>query len=716
MSALVSDKAVVTFSDVAAYFLEVEWGIMGERQKQLYMKVIKEIHSFLISQGYSILNPDVLFKIKKEDEIYLAQQCEGEGKECMNDSTMSFPVVTSVFSLSVKQEDVLPLIDHPESKTTEQIHHPLVGSTNIKPAILIRFKEDGSRIEPQGSEDRGSLPNTGTCELHEAGAQGCKPDSMVQTLNIEEPCVSNLLGGGEKDTDIHKDDGFRSNIKKLRMYDGQKREEKKCKDASGNSPHSSSDCEGGICSITPTRVKAKVKKGKRSNTQERTSNHCSRLVQTQELKEGEIPFKSADNQENFTTDSHFVQHPIPGIRSEAQYYHGVSKTKLIRDTVACDNPFKYSDCDRSFSQKCSLQLRNVTHTRKKQFKCSQCNKCFGWKEGLQRHEKSHLEESLFKCSECDKFFTAKHTLQQHVMIHTGEKPFQCSICKKYFRYKNCLQRHEITHMRERPFKCSQCDKCFGWKGALQRHEKGHLEENLFKCSGCDKRFKWKQGLQRHEITHIREKPFKCSHCDKCFGWKEGLQRHEKSHLEENLFKCSECDKCFTAKQTLQKHVMIHTGEKPYKCSVCQKSFRHKSCQQLHEITHMREMVKPFKCSQCDKYFRWAHNLKLHEKIHTQENLFRCPQCDKCFTKKDRLEQHIMIHTGEKPFKCSECDKCFRQKSGLQLHQITHLEKRPFKCTECHKCFKKKRSLQVHEMMHKKKTTAELVNSCVFLRE
>ncbi|XP_030050608.1 zinc finger protein 2-like [Microcaecilia unicolor] len=84
-----SDQALVTFKDIAAYFLEAEWDVLGELQKELYKKVIKEIHSFLISQGYSIANPDVIFKIKEEDEKYVTQKCEWEGKENMNDPTTS---------------------------------------------------------------------------------------------------------------------------------------------------------------------------------------------------------------------------------------------------------------------------------------------------------------------------------------------------------------------------------------------------------------------------------------------------------------------------------------------------------------------------------------------------------------------------------------------------------------------------------------------------
>ncbi|XP_030050295.1 zinc finger protein 398-like [Microcaecilia unicolor] len=122
MSVLLSDQASVVFKDVAAYFLDTEWNILGEWQKELYKKVIKEIHDILKSRGYSIANPDVIFKVIKEDEKYFTHHFEWEGNQNPNDPTKSLPIVTSVFSLNVKQEDDLPFLDHPESAMSEETH------------------------------------------------------------------------------------------------------------------------------------------------------------------------------------------------------------------------------------------------------------------------------------------------------------------------------------------------------------------------------------------------------------------------------------------------------------------------------------------------------------------------------------------------------------------------------------------------------------------
>ncbi|XP_029450319.1 zinc finger protein 282-like [Rhinatrema bivittatum] len=244
MCTLVSDKASVTFSDVAAYFWEVEWDILGEWQKEQYRKIIKEIHGILMSWGYSIVNPDVIFKIKKEEEKYFTQNCEWERKENMNDPSMSLPIVTSVFSLNVKQEEDLPFMDPPESMMTEKIRSPVASFPNVKPDILIRFKEQGFKTEPSESEERENLMITATCEeLHEAAFPDVKPDVLIRFKQEEfktEPQGweegENLMITGTWEELHEADDGQRNKSERQSMCNGQQREEWKHKAPSRKQP------------------------------------------------------------------------------------------------------------------------------------------------------------------------------------------------------------------------------------------------------------------------------------------------------------------------------------------------------------------------------------------------------------------------------------------------------------------------------------------------
>ncbi|KAJ1199426.1 hypothetical protein NDU88_003262 [Pleurodeles waltl] len=80
------EQIAVTFKDVAIYFSEETWHLLEEWQKELYSIAMKEIHGALLALGYTIANPDVLFRIKKEAEpCYQDDECwAGRGRSSSN--------------------------------------------------------------------------------------------------------------------------------------------------------------------------------------------------------------------------------------------------------------------------------------------------------------------------------------------------------------------------------------------------------------------------------------------------------------------------------------------------------------------------------------------------------------------------------------------------------------------------------------------------------
>ncbi|XP_029440741.1 zinc finger protein 383-like isoform X3 [Rhinatrema bivittatum] len=425
--------ASVTFRDIAAYFWEVEWDILGEWQKELNKKVIKEIHGVLLSRGYSILSPDVVFKIKKEDEKYFPQHWELEGKETMNDPSISLPIVTSVFSLSVKQEEDLSFLDPPESETPEGIHPPVTGSPSVTPDILIRFKQEGRGTEPPRSEDKGNLSIPGTCEeLHEAG-----------------------------DAAWIKDDGFMNNNERQRMCDGLQKEEWKERDPSRDSPDPLADCEGSISIVTSPRVKEEVQKGESPYTcpeRRRNSNHCPNLVQTQRFHEGERPFQSADTWKDFTINSQSVE-----------------QQEMI-------------ECGNKFTERSNNTYIQQYHRGKKTFTGTEGEKKTLKKAKLTVHRKIHIKKKPLKCTHCEKCFLFRAELERHVRIHSGERPFQCPECEKRFNRKSNLTEHKKIHRRDQAFKCTEIDKNFINRSRSIIPEKCQKGHKPFKCTECDKCF------------------------------------------------------------------------------------------------------------------------------------------------------------------------------------------------------------------------------------
>ncbi|XP_029450464.1 zinc finger protein 347-like isoform X2 [Rhinatrema bivittatum] len=547
MSVLVSDQASVTFSDVAAYFLEVEWDILGEWQKELYKKVIKEIHNILISRD--------------------------------------FPVVTSVFSLSIKQEEDLFLVDHPESEITEQIHPPITSFPNVKPDILIRFKQDGFEIEPQGSEEGGNLPILGTCEeLHEAGCRDYSLDPTVEILKMEDPHVTEQRDRGNEVIEIDLDDDFSNNSE--RMCDGHQRKEWKKQGPSRDSPVPSADCEVSISRVRPPKLEEKAHKEVTSNRcteQKRNCKHSSKLAQSQILSERERPFQSADTMENFTRSLHSVEY---------------------QEMTACGNKFPENSIYTCI-QECHRKKTKCTYTEGEK-KTSEKTNLIGYR-------KVYMQKKQLKCTPSEKCFAYSPELEGHLRIQLGGRPFQYSECEKGFTRNSNLRAKQNLQNGEKLFKCNECKSCFTCRSQLKIHQVLHTGEKAFKCFECEKSFTCKESLRKHEIVHSGDKPFKCSDCYKCFSRVSDMKKHERIHTGEKPYKCFDCDKTFSDISNLKKHERIHTGEKPFKCFDCDKYFSHMSYLKQHKRIHLGE--KPFKCSDCGRCFSHVRYLKKHERIH-----------------------------------------------------------------------------------------------------
>ncbi|XP_069460819.1 uncharacterized protein [Ambystoma mexicanum] len=103
MSEQVSHRLSIAFSDVAAYFYEEEWDLLEVWQKQLYKNVMKEIHKALISMGYKIANPDIVFRIKDEGESYITNSQVPEKRRCLQSTKSSDPVFNPDMSIWIKQ-------------------------------------------------------------------------------------------------------------------------------------------------------------------------------------------------------------------------------------------------------------------------------------------------------------------------------------------------------------------------------------------------------------------------------------------------------------------------------------------------------------------------------------------------------------------------------------------------------------------------------------
>ena len=119
-----------------------------------------------------------------------------------------------------------------------------------------------------------------------------------------------------------------------------------------------------------------------------------------------------------------------------------------KDEPQLDNDYKCVICNKQFSQKNPLDLRNriVQRNDNNDLKCNLCTKI------IRLSSKSYLKT-----------------------VHKKTNDFQCKICHKIFTKKDNFEAHtKKIHLKSKnpkicDKKCEQCGKCFNYLGVLKRH-------------------------------------------------------------------------------------------------------------------------------------------------------------------------------------------------------------------------------------------------------
>ncbi|XP_029463011.1 zinc finger protein 664-like isoform X5 [Rhinatrema bivittatum] len=476
----ISDQAAVTFNDVAMCFSEEEWRGLDDWQKEFYRNVMREIHHVLISLGHIIVNSEILFRFRRDEDLFPRERCDLEGKACLSAVTPGYPVLNPDVLLRVKQELEPPFSDLLESEGQGDFTCPPIKDGSIRCKV-----ERNLATVTVSSEGEAVLEATNEYVLHNSTR---KKNSKIHQLTEQ-----------LKQFPEYKQDRLAASGGTFRKETSAGGEEKPF---ATEGLFSCSECE---------QLQGK-------HTAE-GSWRC---------KEHESIFQSASFL-NVQHSIHLEERPYQ-CNECVKSFRSPQTLKLHQKTHNKESLYICTECGKAFSQKNNLIRHNRTHTGERPYKCSQCEKSFSCSAHLKLHQRTHTGERPFACAVCDKSFYSKQNLTEHIKTHTGDKPFKCNECGKRFMRQLHLKEHHRIHTGEKPYKCTVCGKSFTQSHHLVGHQRIHTEERPYKCNNCVKSFNRKESLMRHQRIHSGEKPYKCTECGKGFTQNHHLLGHQRTHL------------------------------------------------------------------------------------------------------------------------------------------------------------------------------------------